>query len=89
MKMKIYNKGQVVIPASIRKKYNLNIGDYVDVVVEDDNIRLIPTKKSKVTDELFGILNEKEFDCPQISENEITKVTEEEFVNGWKQDESN
>jgi AbrB family looped-hinge helix DNA binding protein len=82
MKMKIYNKGQVVIPVNIRKKYNLNIGDYVDVVIEDNVIKLIPFKKKKVVDTLFGILN-KSKERKEITQYDIDKVTEDEFVKGW------
>ncbi len=41
--VKVTNKGMISIPAAIRKKYNINDGDYI-LVKEDENkgIRLIP-----------------------------------------------
>ena len=82
MLMKIYNKGQVVIPVNIRKKFNFNIGDYVDVITVEDGIKLIPVKKRKVVDKLYGILN-KGAGHPDISENDIDKASETEFLRGW------
>lgn len=89
MKMKVYNKGQVILPASIRKKYNINIGDKVDVLIEKDGIKIIPVKKVNVTDELFGIINKQSYNYHEPSNEEIYKVTEEEFIKGWKKNESN
>ena len=82
MLMKIYNKGQVVIPVNIRKKYNFNIGDYVDVITVEDGIKLLPVKKVKVVDKLYGILN-KESRQAEISENDIDKSSEAELLRGW------
>ena len=41
--VKVTNKGMISIPAAIRKKYNINDGDYI-LVKEDENkgIQLIP-----------------------------------------------
>ncbi len=47
MLMKIYSKGQVVIPVNIRKKFNFTAGDYVDVIIVEDGIKLLPVKKNK------------------------------------------
>lgn len=82
MLMKIYNKGQVIIPVNIRKKFNFNIGDYVEVVIAKDGIKLIPVKKSKTVDRLYGILN-KNAELQSISENDINKASETEFLKGW------
>ena len=83
MLMKIYNKGQVVIPVNLRKKYNFNIGDYVDVITVEDGIKLLPVKKTKIVDKLYGILN-KEGKQAEISENDIDKTSETEFIKGWE-----
>lgn len=82
MLMKIYNKGQIVIPVNIRKKYNFNIGDYVDVITVEDGIKLLPVKKVKVVDKLYGILN-KEGNQAEISEDDIDKAIETELLKGW------
>ena len=34
MLMKVFNKGQVVIPAAIRKEFGIEIGDMLDVVAD-------------------------------------------------------
>jgi AbrB family looped-hinge helix DNA binding protein len=80
--MKIYNKGQVIIPVNIRKKFNFNIGDYVEVIITEDGIKLIPAKKRKTVDRLYGVLN-KNAGLQSISENDINKVSEAEFLKGW------
>ncbi|MBP9128214.1 MAG: AbrB/MazE/SpoVT family DNA-binding domain-containing protein [Elusimicrobia bacterium] len=38
--MKVHNKGQVVIPARIRRQMNIDIGDRVEVCVARDGRRL-------------------------------------------------
>jgi AbrB family looped-hinge helix DNA binding protein len=38
--MKVHNKGQVVIPARIRRQMNIDIGDRVEVCVSRDGRRL-------------------------------------------------
>ncbi|MBL7014364.1 MAG: AbrB/MazE/SpoVT family DNA-binding domain-containing protein [Candidatus Marinimicrobia bacterium] len=40
--MKIHNKGQVVIPSDLRKKYNLEIGDEVDFISDESGIHIYP-----------------------------------------------
>lgn len=41
--VKVTNKGMISIPAAIRKKYNINDGDYVVVREDEDGtLRLIP-----------------------------------------------
>jgi len=46
-KMKVIPKGQVVIPVSLRKKYQIDIGDQIDVVSAPDGILLKPIPKKK------------------------------------------
>ena len=36
IKMKVFPKGQVVIPVSLRKKYQIEIGDQIDVPIMID-----------------------------------------------------
>ncbi len=48
MKMKIHNKGQVVLPAKIRKKYHLEIGDNVDVTYDDKGIHIYPVVEKSI-----------------------------------------
>ena len=45
MLMKVFNKGQVVIPAKIRHNFDIQIGEMLDVVVNEDK-QIIEIKKS-------------------------------------------
>lgn len=42
----INDTGRILIPASIRKALNLNIGDELLLKVEEDEIRIIPLSKA-------------------------------------------
>ena len=86
-KMKVFPKGQVIIPVELRRKYNINIGDRIEFITFQDGILLKPsrqkTKHQSSTDELYGILrgyakNEK------IPEKEtVNEATESGFAEGW------
>ena len=60
-KMKVFPKGQVVIPISLRKKYHIEIGDQINVVTAPEGILLKPmpdeSRKRSLTERLFGIFN--------------------------------
>jgi AbrB family looped-hinge helix DNA binding protein len=45
IKMKVFPKGQVVIPVSLRKKYQIDIVDRLDVISKSDGILLKPLPK--------------------------------------------
>ena len=45
MLMKVFNKGQVVIPVAIRKEIGIEIGDMLDVVV-DGKEKCVKLKKA-------------------------------------------
>ena len=87
-KMKVFPKGQVVIPVSLRKKYNIDIGDRIDVVSAQDGILLkpLPKEKSKgsLTEQLFGIFSAYTSGRARSTKKDITKATENGFTDGWK-----
>ena len=86
MRMKIYNKGQVVIPAELRKKYNMVVGDYVEVELDENCIKLMPVQSVGVVDALFGALrNTSRQDV--INDLVIDKIAEDELIRGWKANE--
>jgi len=59
MLMKVFNKGQVVIPSSIRKKLRLHVGDLLDVAVDEGSSSIILTKHDRPqSEELAGSLSE-------------------------------
>jgi len=79
MLAKVFNKGQVVIPARLRKKYKINIGDRVNIIEEDGGIKIVPVKSdSSITESLAGVFS-KYAGNGKISEENINKATEEYF----------
>lgn len=87
MRMKIYNKGQVVIPAELRKKYNLFVGDYIEVLPEDNCIKLIPHRNVNIVDELFGVLRDAKHNH-EMDDLLIDRITEDEMIREWRANES-
>jgi AbrB family looped-hinge helix DNA binding protein len=83
--MKVFNKGQVVIPAGLRKKYNIDIGSFVEVMPEDKGIKIVPIKRGKLTDKLFGAFAKYKEQKLEPTEKEIERITEEGFASGWKE----
>jgi AbrB family looped-hinge helix DNA binding protein len=88
-KMKVFPKGQVVIPVSLRKKYNIDIGDHVEVIPSSDGILLKPSSKAKgsgfLTDTLFGTFEKYTPKKKNAGKKDIIKATETGFLEGWKE----
>lgn len=88
MEMKVFPKGQVVIPVMLRKKYNIDIGDNIQAVPSENGILLKPLPKSKkpqsLTDDLFGIFKKYSGDSKKISKKDILNATEKGFIKGWE-----
>lgn len=86
-KMKVFPKGQVVIPVSLRKKYQIDIGDQIDVISSPDGILLKPLPKknsqTSLTDRLYGIFSEYVSGKSKPTKSDIEKATEEGFIEGW------
>lgn len=85
MLAKIFNKGQVVIPARLRKKYKISIGDKVNIIEEDNGIKIIPTKSdnNNTVESLAGIFSQY-VSNREISKENINKATEEYFTESAK-----
>ena len=87
IKMKVFPKGQVVIPVSLRKKYKIDIGDQIEVVSRPEGILLKPvakgSNKMSLTDGLFGVFVEYALERQSLSEEEVHRATEEGFNEGW------
>lgn len=87
IKMKVFPKGQVVIPVSLRKKYKIDIGDHVNVIPSKDGILLQPSSKKEpsqtLTDNLFGIFKEYAKKRKGIKKRDIIEATEKGFSEGW------
>ncbi len=56
MRMKMFNKGQVVIPAEIRKQLQLESGDMLDVSFNDERACIELKKAANQTGRLAGSL---------------------------------
>lgn len=89
-KMKVFPKGQVVIPVHLRKKYHIDIGDNIEVISQTNGILLKPEKKEGgkklyLTDRLFGFLNKYSAKEITISKNDITQAAKSGFTKGWKE----
>jgi AbrB family looped-hinge helix DNA binding protein len=86
-KMKVFPKGQVVIPVSLRKKYQIDIGDQIDVISAPDGILLKPLPKKNgqmsLTDRLYGIFSEYVSGKLKPTKADIEKATEEGFTEEW------
>ena len=88
-KMKVFPKGQVVIPVSLRKKYQIDIGDQIDVISAPEGILLkpLPKKNSQttLTDRLCGIFSEYASNKSKPTKADFQKATEDGFVGGWSE----
>ncbi len=87
IKMKVFPKGQIVIPITLRKKYHIEIGDQLDVIPSRDGILLKPVpkenKKNSLTNQLFGVFGKHAHQTSKITKKNIVRATETEFVKGW------
>ncbi|MDF7801882.1 AbrB/MazE/SpoVT family DNA-binding domain-containing protein [Pontiellaceae bacterium B1224] len=57
MLMKLFNKGQIVIPAPIRKELGLNVGDMLDVKLDANRACIELKKAESETVQLAGSLS--------------------------------
>ena len=87
IKMKVFPKGQIVIPITLRKKYHIEIGDQLDVIPSRDGILLKPVpkenKKNSLTNQLFGVFGKHAHQTSKITKKNIVRATETGFVKGW------
>ena len=87
IKMKVFPKGQIVIPVSLRKKYQIEIGDQIDVISESEGILLKPLAKEQrgksATERLFGIFSGYASKKPKPTKADIEKATETGLNEGW------
>lgn len=86
--IKVFQKGQVVIPVNLRKKYNIEIGDQIEALQKPEGILLKASSKKthnqQKTDILFGIFKDNFPKNKKVSKKDIAKATERAFVKGWK-----
>jgi AbrB family looped-hinge helix DNA binding protein len=87
MKVKVSNNGRIIIPSGIRKILGIKDGDRLNLVVEKDGIKIMPLKQQAGAKELAGVFSKYAKDKPSLTEEEIEKATEKEFVEGFKNEE--
>lgn len=87
MTMKIFPKGQVVIPVALRKHYEIEIGDYIEVQPTDEGILLKSRRdtgsKQSLTEKLYGIFSKQAGRPKSLSKRSINKATDTGFTEGW------
>ena len=86
-KMKVFAKGQVVIPIAYRRKYKIEIGDQIDVVLKPDGILLKKPQKGvsvSLTEKLHGILAEYCKNIHSPKKEDTRKAVANGFTQGWK-----
>ena len=87
LKMKVFQKGQVVIPVSLRKQYNIGIGDQIEVIPESGGILLKPAQKESpggsLTDRLYGVFGEYAKKQKSIKKADIQTATHRGFTEEW------
>lgn len=86
-KMKVFPKGQVIIPVELRRKYNINIGDRIEFITFQDGILLKPSRQKTThkssTDQLYGILSGYAKNKKIPEKETVNKSTESGFAEGW------
>ena len=91
-RMKVFQKGQVVIPVSLRKKYGIEIGKHVEVVETPQGILIKPSSnqgaKGPLTKRLQGIFADFAAGKPPLGKKEISKATELGYLERCQDDSS-
>jgi AbrB family looped-hinge helix DNA binding protein len=87
-RMKVFPKGQVVIPVALRKKYQIEVGDQIEVIAEKDGILL---KKSAsradrrtLTERLDGVFAVYANGKKAPTRKEVASATDSGFGEGWE-----
>ena len=87
LKMKVFQKGQVVIPVSLIKAYNINIGDQLEVIPASQGILLKPVPEEKphetLTDQLYGIFSLYAAKQASVRKADIQTATDRGFTEEW------
>ena len=87
-KLKVFQKGQVVIPVALRKKHHIYVGDHVEAVSKPEGILIKPDINAKdrrtSTERLFGIFKKYRLEKDaRLKNSDISDETEQGFIDGW------
>ena len=84
MKAKVLSKGQVVIPAAVRRRLGIKIGDMVNLIEEKDGIKIVPVKEKEKAADLAGIFSKYAKGKRMPTRKEINEITEKEMTKKYK-----
>lgn len=62
-RVKVHRKGLIVIPANVRRKFGIHEGSYLELIVEDDSIRLIIPRSLR---DAFGVDGKKAIEVIEL-----------------------
>ena len=62
-RIKVHRKGLIVIPAEVRRKLGIYEGSYLELIVEDNSIRLLVPKSLR---DAFGVDGEKAVEVARL-----------------------
>ena len=89
-KMKVFPKGQVIIPVELRKKYNINIGDRIEFTIVKDGILIKPSRDKaadrSLTDKLYGVFSKYSRNKAALDKKSVNEATVSGFIEGWLDD---
>jgi AbrB family looped-hinge helix DNA binding protein len=87
--LKVFPKGQVVIPIALRKTYDINIGDQLEAIPENEGILLKPNRhkliRGSLTDRLFGLFNKYAISKPEPDKKDIIQAFEKGITEGYRE----
>ena len=82
MLSKVYAKGQVVIPAALRRKYGIEVNTQVEVIDNGDAIQIVHHREISMSD-LAGIFAS---DIPTPTPKQIAAAVAAGYAEGWDDD---
>ena len=62
-RIKVHRKGLIVLPAEVRRKLGIYEGSYLELIVEDNSIRLLVPKSLR---DAFGVDGEKAVEVARL-----------------------
>lgn len=83
MQVKVFNKGQLVIPVGLRKRYGIEIGKTVEIRDEKDGIKIVSSREKGSIGELQGIFS-KYAKGRILRKERVEKATERGFTEGYR-----
>ena len=84
MKVRVSSKGQIVLPAQIRKKYGIQAGSELDIVEWAGSLYLVPVREGDPLDQLRGLLEGTGYSSEEfLAERRAERDRDEEKYKRW------